>query len=137
MSTVEILRRATDIAAALAPLDHLPPFNSLGVSEKEVTLNLTTTYDPWEKLLPLTQWAYAFGASVDISLSHYGGSGWVNTRFELAGHKVRICEIINTSHAYELGAALRRPLSLDGPITVSAKQMQQFIAEHAKTPVPK
>lgn len=127
MTTTDILDIAKDVTAALATLDNnLPTLHSVCFYGDAVTLSPIVSYRPWFKLVPLLDWADAFGARIEISLS-YISSGEVTARFELGGRNARITESINTAHAYELGAELGLPLTKDKPITITADTLRAII----------
>jgi hypothetical protein len=116
-TTLDVARRMTEVADALTAYGHLPALARVSVGaadDARVYLHLPYSLRHTESLVSLCAWAAAFGADVTITLS-YNGSGEVNTDFCLAGRQVRMYETLHSGQAYELGAALRRPISTDRP----------------------
>jgi len=118
------------VATALEPLTHLPEIRSISAFNTEFLIRLKTDYDPWLKFEPLSQWAYAFNAPIEIALD-YGTSADVNARFEMAGHQVCVTERMNSAHAYQLGAELQTPFAQGQPLQMTAAKLQELIHKFA------
>lgn len=126
----DLVAFTNDVTAALAPLTHLPKLRGLAVYKNRAYLYLDTVgSEPWPRLLPLAQWAYAFDVPVEINLSYDGEDADATVRFELGGRPVMMREPLTTAHAYELGKELGLPLSKDTSITLLPGALQGFIAE--------
>ncbi|CAM4024577.1 hypothetical protein KIPE111705_36915 [Kibdelosporangium persicum] len=121
LTTADVTRLMTEVATALAEYDHLPRIDRVAVYGSGMTylslpysIESGSTQRLIDELTRLCAWAAAFNTTVTITLS-YGGSGDAAVQVDLAGHPARLLVSLHSGQAYELGAALRRPVSSDQP----------------------
>jgi hypothetical protein len=128
MSTTILCQKLTDVATGLTAYAHLPELGSVSVYDT-VYLGFPLGCGSTQALTWLCAWADAVDVSITIELS-YGGSGSASIGFDLAGYRARIRVDLHSGQAYELGAALCRPISTDNPmITLSPAALRTALTE--------
>ncbi|MEV4317096.1 hypothetical protein [Actinocrispum sp. NPDC049592] len=133
MSTKTLCRTLSDVSIALEAYADVPDVDSAYVTtagSMRVILGFPYEFDPRDeiKLAKLCAWADRLGTTILIELS-YGGSGSASIAFELGGHPAQIRVDLHSGQAYELGAALRRPITTDSPsITIAPSALREALA---------
>lgn len=126
-ATTRLIQRLGDIATALAAYTHLPSLDRVHVFGDEGVrcfLGFPHFRNFRQKLLDLCAWADACHVPVTIAMSYYD-SGEALIEIDLAGHRARLAVTLNSAQAYELGAALHRPITPAAPtISLSGTELR-------------
>ncbi len=128
-STARLSDITIRVGEALSAYGHLPLYGVTIYTDNDIKLRLPALFMGGRTALhELAQWADEFDTPIIISLSSFG-SGDVETTIELVGIPATVNVAIGTAQAYELGAALQRPLSRDVSITLSAAELTAVLPE--------
>src|SRR3954465_12542574 len=115
-------------ALALATYTDLPDIHSVWVTTTSdgpgLSLGFQLLMDTKQQLISLCDWAAELRCHITIELS-YSSSGTAFIQFDLGGCLARIPVRLDSADAYELGAALRIPISQARPaITVTPADLR-------------
>lgn len=130
-TTAEFAAKMAAAAASLATIPAgLPAVTGATYWESSDTFRLSLGYDGygWKPVAKLVPWAEVFGADVHVSLTSYGSRGDVEVSFQHDGISFDLSESIGTAEAYQLGAAIGRPLSRDVSLVLTAAEMRSALA---------
>lgn len=117
--------RLIEVGRLLAHFDHLPALDDVCVDRSnKVRMYLPEWYTPEKAGPQLCAWADHFGLDVTISLS-WSGSGELLFEFQFGEEFTGVMKVsLHSGQAYQLGAALQRPISPQEPtITVSPDEL--------------
>lgn len=130
-TTQDFAAKLLAISAALATVSPNLPTVTGGYYQRTAnvfSLALGLGTYGWNAVARIVPWAEAYDANLYVSLTSYGSSGQVETSFEIDGVAFSLDERIGTAEAYQLGAAMGRPLNPDKGLSLTPAEMRSALA---------